>query len=124
MSEATGAETQAEASRPEDVRPEEVLPEEWALIRRSVARLRESVLAVSFAGVGGAGLWLATAWLVAQGGDPVGPHLGLLANYFPGYRVTWAGSFVGFGYGALTGAILGWSIGRLYNWIALRREPN
>ena len=79
-------------------------PEEWELIRRSVARLRESVVAVAFGVVSGTGLALTTAWLLIQGGDPMGPHLGLLANYFPGYTVSWTGCLVGFAYAAATGA--------------------
>ena len=37
----------------------------------------------------------------------VGQHLGLLRSYYPGYSVTWLGSFVGLFYGAITGALLG-----------------
>ena len=63
--------------------------EEWELVRPAIARLRASVMAVVFALVGGTGLFLATVWLVVRGGPNVGVHLGLLANYFPGYSVTW-----------------------------------
>ena len=36
----------------------------------------------------GLALFLATALLVMKGGPNVGPHLGLIGEYVPGYRVT------------------------------------
>jgi len=97
---------------------------ELELLRKTIARLRASVVAVVFGLTSGAGLFIATAWLVIRGGQEVGLHLSLLNNYFPGYSVTWPGSFVGFFYGAVTGAIAGWSIGWLYNQIVDRRHAS
>jgi hypothetical protein len=91
-------------------------------LEAALSRLRASVMAVVFGLFGGAGLFLATAWLLLRGGEPVGPHLALLANYFPGFAVTWSGSLVGFAYGAGVGAAGGWSLAWLYNWIAARRS--
>lgn len=90
------------------------------ILAAHVARLRASVMAASFALLGGVGLFVATAWLLLQGGDPVGPHLSLLGNYFPGYAVTWGGAFVGLGWGALVGAVAGWSLAWIYNRFAPR----
>jgi hypothetical protein len=95
-----------------------------ALLRSAVARLRTSVMAVSFGLSGGSLLSLATAWLLVQGGEDVGSHLGLLSNYFPGYTVTWPGVAIGFFYGLVTGAVLGWLISSLYNRIADLRHPD
>lgn len=95
---------------------------EWDVIRGSIVRLRARLVAVACAAAGGLGLFLATAWLLVKGGDPVGPHLALLGNYFPGYTVTWPGAFVGFAYGALAGALVGWSVARIYNGVSLRRR--
>jgi hypothetical protein len=97
---------------------------EWAELQRAVARLRASVMAVTFGLAGGATLFVATAWLLIRGGEPVGPHLALLNNFFPGYSVTWLGAPIGFCYGALVGAALGWILARVYNSIADRRDPN
>lgn len=97
-------------------------PQEWVLLERAIARLRASVMALVFGLVGGTGLFVATAWLLLRGGDPVGPHLALLGQFFPGYTVTWIGSLFGFGYGAVTGAGLGLSIAWLYNRLANRRR--
>jgi hypothetical protein len=101
--------------------PAELSAEEWALVEGAIARLRAGVLAITGAVVGGAGLALATLWLVILGGEPVGPHLGLLANYFPGYTVTGPGVAVGFCYGALSGALLGGTIGWIYNKVVSLR---
>ena len=99
-------------------RPAEASEED--LIRRAVARLRAGVMAIVFGMVCGTGLWLATAWLLIRGGHNVGLHLGLLRNYFPGYSVSWPGSFIGFFYAAAIGAAAGWSLGWIYNRIAFR----
>lgn len=93
---------------------------ERELLDAAVVRLRVRVMALVFGMVGGAGLFLATAWLLLRGGDTVGPHLGLLANYFPGYAVTWFGAVVGLAYGALVGAAVGGATAWMYNRVAAR----
>ena len=94
----------------------------WELLQASITRRRASVMALVFGLVGGMGLFVATLWLVIRGGERVGPHLGLLGQYFLGYSVTWSGCFVGFFYGALVGATAGWSVAWLYNRLADRRQ--
>jgi len=84
-------------------------------ISRAVAKMQAGVLAVVCGLIGGLGIFIATVWLLLEGGPQVGAHLQLLSNYFIGYSVTWRGSFVGFFYGALTGGVLGWTIGYIYN---------
>jgi hypothetical protein len=96
--------------------------EEEELLRHAVARLRAGVLAVVFALVAGTGLFLATAWLLLRGGETVGPHLALLGQYFPGYRVTWPGALLGFAYAAGLGAVVGAAVGWIYNRMVLRLE--
>lgn len=61
----------------------------------------------------GAFLFLATLALVLKGGD--GPTLDLLAQYFPGYSVTAAGSFLGLLYGFVSGFVVGWAFAFLRN---------
>ena len=95
---------------------------ELLLFKRTVARLRAAIVAIVTAMVAGFGLFAATLWLVIKGGPTVGPTLGLLREYYPGYSVTLTGSFVGFAYGALTGAVLGWTVAWLYNVLASRRS--
>ena len=63
-------------------------------------------------------LFLATAILLLQAGPgdyPVGPHLSDLANYLPGYSVTWTGAFVGAFYGFFIGAIGGFAVAVYWN---------
>lgn len=88
------------------------------LIARTIARLREGIVAIVTAMVAGFALFAATLWLVIKSGPEVGQHLGLLRAYYPGYSVTWLGSFAGLFYGALTGAAIGWSVAWLYNTLA------
>jgi hypothetical protein len=95
------------------------------IIHAAIARLRAHVMAVVFGFSGGTLLFLITIWLVIRGpaapGEPVGPHLELLSQYFPGFEVSWVGSLIGFVYGALTGAVIGWVIAFVYNAIVDRR---
>ena len=97
--------------------------DEEVLIRAAVARLRAGILAVVCGLLAGTGLFLATVWLLLQGGEIVGPHLGLLRYYLPGYSVTWQGAFLGFFYGVLLGALVGGLIGWIYNRVAGWRHP-
>ena len=70
----------------------------------------------------GLAIFIATNWLVLKGGKPVGPHLRLLNQYFIGYRVSFLGSIIGFGYGFALGTLSGALIGWIYNKIAALRE--
>ncbi len=70
----------------------------------------------------GLGIFIATNWLVIKGGDPAGPHLRLLSQYFIGYRVSFLGSFIGFAYGFAVGTLGGALIGWIYNKIAAFRS--
>ena len=65
--------------------------------------------------VAGALLCLATLVLVWKGGPVVGPTLGLLAQFLPGYTVTAVGSLIGLAYGALGGFLTGWSFAVIRN---------
>ena len=64
------------------------------------------------AGVGtllGGAICAATVVLLIKGGDHIGPNLSLLAQFFPGYNVTWAGSLIGLLYGFGIGFFFGFS---------------
>ena len=63
-------------------------------------------------------LFLATAILLLQSvpaNYPVGPHLSALADYLPGYDVSWGGTAIGAFYGFLVGAIAGFSAAVYWN---------
>src|SRR5262249_62394152 len=70
----------------------------------------------------GLGIFVATNWLVLKGGAVVGPHLGLLGQFLIGYRVTFAGSLIGFGYGFALGFAVGCATAWIYNQILARRN--
>lgn len=95
-------------------------PREDELLVRAVARLRARVLALVIGLLSGTGLFVATAWLLVRGGEPIGPHLGLLAQYFPGYSVTWPGAAIGFVWAGLAGAAAGAAVAWIYNLLVLR----
>lgn len=96
-------------------------PSEEELVT-AVLRLNGHILGIAFGLVGGLVIFVATNWLVLKGGDVVGPHLGLLSEYFFGYSVSFAGSFVGMVYGFVAGYVSGWIIARIYNRVVLFRE--
>lgn len=94
--------------------------QEESEIRLAAARASEQGWGIAMGVIGAVGLWLATVVLVVRGGDNPGPHLGMIAVYFPGYRVTWLGSFVGFIYAFVVGYAVGRTIATVYNRLTSR----
>jgi hypothetical protein len=84
-------------------------------LRAAILRLNARAWGIAMGLLFGLGLFIATNFLVLKGGSQVGPHLGLLAVYFPGYRVTFVGSLIGFVYAFVLGYALGRLIGTVYN---------
>jgi hypothetical protein len=80
-------------------------------------RLNATMQGVVTGIVAGLGIFIATNWLVLKGGDVVGPHLGLLGQFFIGYQVSFVGSLVGFAYTFVTGFLFGYFVARIYNYI-------
>ncbi len=69
-------------------------------------------------------IFIATNWLVIQGGHisesgdlVIGPHLQVLSQIFLGYRVSFLGSIIGFGYGFALGTLTGALFAGIYNKI-------
>jgi protoporphyrinogen oxidase len=93
---------------------EAVLEEELARVFLRVDRV---ALGLSVGALGGLGLFVATLALVLAGGPVVGPTLGLLGQYFPGYSVTGLGSCVGLFYGFVSGFVGGWLFAVLRNMV-------
>ena len=98
----------------EEIREPEVqaLAETFA---RVFAKLDRNAFGVAVGVVTGAVIFLATLVLVIRGGQVVGPHLALLAQYFPGYAVTWVGSLIGLAYGCVVGFAAGWTFALVRN---------
>ena len=84
---------------------------------RAFAKLDRIALGLSIGTVAGMLLFLATLIIVIKGGPVVGPTLGLLDQYFPGYTVTFSGSIVGFVYAFVSGFTVGWGFAMVRNII-------
>jgi len=91
-----------------------------------VLRLNVKILGLVLALLFGSAIFIATNWLIIKGGEPVGPHLQLLGQYFIGYRITFGGSLIGFIYGAVLGGLAGGLLGWIYNGMVMlkRGEKN
>jgi hypothetical protein len=95
---------------------------EEQIIRKAVLHLNGHILGFIFGVVGALGLFVATNWLVLKGGEVVGPHLGLLGQFFIGYSVTFIGSFIGAAYAFVLGYLSGLFIGWIYNSVVLLKK--
>ena len=93
-----------------------------ATISNRLMQLNAPITGVVVGVICGLGLCIATLFLVIKGGDVVGPHLGLLEQFFWGYRVTIIGSFVGLFYGFVVGFGMGCLTALLYNLLIHFRE--
>src|SRR4026208_1636491 len=86
-------------------------------LKRAVLRLNANILGLVLGIIAGLAIFVATNFLILKGGDVVGPHLGLLRNFFPFYSVTFLGSIVGFGWGFLSGYLAGFITASIYNFV-------
>lgn len=86
-----------------------------SVIAPAFQRMDVLAFATSIGTVAGLMILLATLWLVAKGGDVVGPNLRLLGQYFIGYTVTVRGAFLAFGYAFVWGFLFGWLFAYLRN---------
>jgi hypothetical protein len=98
--------------------------EQEQIVLTRIMRLNAMLYGLVFGVFAGLALFLATNWLVIKGGPVVGPHLSLLAQYFPGYRVTFLGSLIGFVYASVLGFLVAYFIARVYNRILDLRASN
>ena len=87
------------------------------LVLTRLLRLNAKVQGFVTGILAGLGVFLATNWLILKGGSVVGPHLGLLGQFFTGYEVTFVGSLIGFAYAFVAGFMIGYSVARIYNFI-------
>ena len=90
-------------------------------VKRAIARFKAGILGLVFGLIFGVGLFAMTAILLIESGPNMGYHLGLLGNYFIGYTVSWKGACIGFLWAFAIGALIGWSIGIIYNRIVTIR---
>lgn len=90
-------------------------PQEEQILINGLARAHEQSWGLAFGLLCGLGLLAGTVALTLKGGPDVGAHLNLLAVYFPGYRVSWLGSLIGFVYAFVVGYGLGRTAATIYN---------
>ncbi len=100
---------------------EEALIEE-EIIRGAMLRINGTILGLVLGTVAALVIFVSTNWLVLKGGDVVGPHLGLLSQFFIGYSVTFVGSLIGAAYGFFTGLLSGLFVGWVYNAMVFLRH--
>lgn len=99
---------------------ERLTTEEQQALRKAVYQASGQGWGIALGLALGVGLFVATNLLVLKGGYRVGPHLGLLRVYFPGYSVTFPGSFIGFVYAFVAGYGIGRAVVAIYNRIATK----
>lgn len=87
-------------------------------VTRTLLKLNARAWGVALGLLFSGGLFLSTMILVIRGGRIVGPHLGLLGIFLPGYSVSTGGAFIGFIYLFVIGYLIGWLIGSVYNALA------
>ena len=78
---------------------DQLTAEEARVVRKRIMRIQEQGWGIACGLIAGLGLFVATIVLVVRGGPVVGPRLGLLSLYFPGYSVTFLGSVIGYAVG-------------------------
>ncbi len=93
-----------------------------AVLTRAVLRLSGSVLGLVFGILLGLIIFVATNWLVIKSGETVGPHLGLLGQFFIGYSVSFVGSLIGTIYGFVTGYLAGVLVAWVYNGVIVLKS--
>jgi hypothetical protein len=96
---------------------------EEEIIRNAVVQLNGHILGFVLGTIGALILFGATNWLVLKGGEVVGPHMGLLDQFFIGYSVTFIGSLVGAAYAFVIGYASGLFIASIYNLVISWRSP-
>jgi len=82
---------------------------------QAVVRINANILGLVLGVVFALVMFIATNWLLVRGGDPVGPHLQLLSQFYLGYSVSFVGSIIGMGYGFVTGYVIGRFTAVVYN---------
>jgi hypothetical protein len=93
-----------------------------ALVLVRVVRLNALVAGAVTGLLAGLAVFVATNWLVLKGGRVVGPHLALLGQFFIGYRVSFAGSLIGFAWAFAVGFLAGAAVVWIYNRLAGLRD--
>ena len=95
--------------------PDRELAELEAVLGEVFHKLDGVSLGGAVGATAGVFLGLVTLFLVLKGGDDVGANLRLLAQYFPGFTVSYPGSLLSVAYGLIGGFAAGWSFALVRN---------
>ena len=90
-----------------------------AVLMAAFARMDVPGLAIALGSVLAVGLFAMTAILLLKGAPPgqhIGPHLGTLGAFMPGYSVSWGGAVIGAAWAWILGALLGFVWAVLWNF--------
>lgn len=104
-------------SNPADYYEQKPAVSDEEIIRKAVVRLNGHILGFVLGTIGALLIFAATNWLILKGGEVVGPHMGLLDQFFIGYSVSFIGSLVGGAYAFAIGYICGLFVAWIYNWV-------
>lgn len=96
--------------------PEAIEESEAKVVQAAFAKIDPFALGAALGMVSGLGIFAASAILLLRGGPVIGPRLSLLANYLPGFEVTWTGALIGFFEGGIWGFAVGALAAGLRNW--------
>ncbi len=107
--------TEQEYQEEVEITEEEVITKVQEELQHAFLKLDPVAFGCSMGAVSGLILFLATMVPVIRGGPVVGPHIGLLTQFLPGYTVTLEGSFIGLIYAMSIGFIGGWFVAFLRN---------
>ena len=88
------------------------LPDDLAL---AFAPLHKSAFGAAVGLTVGAVVFLATAYATIRSGFP--DLMYLLANYFPGYTVSWLGAVIGFAWATFAFFVAGWFLAFTRNFV-------
>jgi hypothetical protein len=95
---------------------DEPRPEHLLYVPRAFAPVHKRALGVAVGAVIGLAFFLVTAFHVVLNPEPALP-IGLLAQFFFGYEVSWRGSVVGLFWGFFTGFVAGWFAAFVHNFV-------
>jgi hypothetical protein len=84
------------------------------VLERAFAPLHKRAFGLAVGLTAGFGVWCVTAFHVIMQPEG-GPPIGLLAQYFYGYNITWGGAFIGLWWGFVAGFAAGWFVAFLRN---------
>jgi hypothetical protein len=86
--------------------------DQWVLV---FAPLHKRAFGTAVGLVIGSAILLVTVYSLVRSGAP--PFVYLLANYFPGYSISWAGALIGFAWGVFAFFVAGWFTAFVRNFV-------